>query len=167
MSAAQWQQLYELQKRAKLIKGKKTLESSRALEARVAMLEVKSGNSSNESLFADLKPTANNRNNPALDRKGNSTRQSRTDAWWLGPLKGNSQPSVLKDSYIQPLSTVQVMVAHASVGSSKSKVELDSHADMCVVGDNCFIIHDHNRLVNVYSYDPKDGHRSAKQLMLQ
>ena len=27
------------------------------------------------------------------------------------------------------------MVAHASVVSSKPKVELDSHADKCVVGD--------------------------------
>ena len=53
-------------------------------------------------------------------------------------------------------------MAHASVASSKPKVELDSHADICVVGDNCLVIHDHNWPVNVYSYDPKDGHRSAK-----
>ena len=33
---------------------------------------------------------------------------------------------------------------------------------MCVVSDNCFVIHDHNRPVNVYSYNPKEGHRSAK-----
>ena len=51
-------------------------ESSRALEARVAMLEEKTDNSSDEGLFADEKPKANNRNNPALDRKGNDTRQS-------------------------------------------------------------------------------------------
>ena len=79
MLAAQCQQLYELQKKARLIKGKKTPESSRALEARVASLEAKSDNSSNESLFADKKPMANNRNNPALDRKGNGTRQSHAD----------------------------------------------------------------------------------------
>ena len=53
------------------------------------------------------------------------------------------------------------MVAHAAVASSKPKVELDSHADTCVVCINCLVIYDHNRLVNVYSYDPKDGHRSA------
>ena len=128
----------------------------------MATLEAKSENSSNESLFADMKPTASNRNNPALDKKGNGTRQSHADAWWLGPSKGDSQPSVLRDSHIKPLSTIQVMVAHASVASSKPKVELDSHADTCVVGDNCLVIHDHNRPVNVYSYDPKDGHRSAK-----
>ena len=54
------------------------------------------------------------------------------------------------------------MVSHASVASSKPKVELDSHADTCVVGDNCLAIHDQNRTVNVYNYDPKDGHRRAK-----
>ena len=54
------------------------------------------------------------------------------------------------------------MVAHASVASSKPKVEIDSHTDMYVVGNNCLVIHDHHRWVNVYSYDPKDGHRSAK-----
>ena len=75
MLVAQHQQLYALWKKAVLIKSKKTPESSRALEVRVAMLEAKTDNSSDE-LFADKKPKANNRNNPALDRKGNGTRQS-------------------------------------------------------------------------------------------
>ena len=71
--------MYELWKRARLIKGKKIPESSTALEARADVLEVKSENSSNESLFADVKPTTSNRNNPALDRKENGTRQSHAD----------------------------------------------------------------------------------------
>ena len=54
------------------------------------------------------------------------------------------------------------MVAHTSVASSKPEVELDSHADMCVVGDNCLIIDDHNRPVNVCSYSPQDSHKDAK-----
>ena len=62
------QQLYELQKKTGLIKGKKTQERSRSLEARVAMLEAKTDNSSNESVFADEKPIGKNRNNPALDQ---------------------------------------------------------------------------------------------------
>ena len=66
------------------------------------------------------------------------------------------------DSHIKPLSTIQVIVAHASVVSSKPKIEFDSHADTCVVGDNCLVIHDHNRPETVYSYDPKDGQRSTK-----
>ena len=54
-------------------------------------------------------------------------------------------------------------MAGASVACSKHKVELDSHADTCVVNNNnCLVIHDQNRLVNVYSCDQKDGHRSAK-----
>ena len=57
---------------------------------------------------------------------------------------------------------VGIMVVHASVESSKTKVELDSYADMCVAGNNCSVICDHNRPVNIYSYDPRDGHRSAK-----
>ena len=77
-----------------------------------------------------------------------------------------SQPSVLRNSYVKPLSTIQNMVAHASVSGFKPNVELHSHADTCVVNDlvydNCLVIHNHNRPVNVYSFDPKDGHRSTK-----
>ena len=43
------------------------------------------------------------------------------------------------------------MLANASVPKSKSKVELDSHADTCVGGDNHLVIHDHKSSVNVYS----------------
>ena len=56
------------------------------------------------------------------------------------------------------------MAVHASVVSSKPKVELDSPTDTCVVGENCLVIHDHNRPVNVYSYDPK---KATEMLMLQ
>ena len=59
-----------------LLKGKKTPENSKALEARVSMLEAKTDNSSNVGSFINEKPKANNRNSPSLDRKGNGTRQS-------------------------------------------------------------------------------------------
>ena len=78
MSAAQRQQLYELQKKAGLMKGKKTPKRCRILEARVAMLEAKTDDASNESLFPHEKPKAN-RHNFALDRKGNGTRQNCAD----------------------------------------------------------------------------------------
>ena len=70
----QCQQLYELKKKARLSMGEKTPESRRSLEARVVTLEVKTNNSSNECLFADEKPKANNSNDPALDKKVNRTR---------------------------------------------------------------------------------------------
>ena len=146
---------------------RKSPESSRALEARVAMFDMKTDNTGNETLFAYKKLKANNRSNPSLDRKGNSTRQGHADTWWSGPLKGDSQPSELRDSHLTPLCTVQIMVAHASVASSKPKVELDLHADTFVVGNNCLVVYDHNRPVNIYNYDKKNGHRSAKTLMPQ
>ena len=71
--------MYELQKKARLIKGKKTPESGRAFKTRVTVLEEKTDNSSNKSLFAAEKSKASNRNNLALDRKGNDTRQSHAD----------------------------------------------------------------------------------------
>ena len=76
---AQHQQLYKLWKKAGLITGKRTPEISRAFKARVATLEAKTDNSSNWSLFPDEKPKANNKNNPALDRKGNGMRQSHSE----------------------------------------------------------------------------------------
>ena len=93
MSMAKCQQLYELQKRAGFIKGKKTPESSSAFEARVDLLEANSDSSSDESLFVDEKLKANNKKNPALDRKGSRAKQSCTDTCWIGPSIWGSQPS--------------------------------------------------------------------------
>ena len=67
MSVAQHQQLYDLSKKAGLIKSKKCHNILKGhatpldwltLVARVAMPEAKTDNSSNESLFADEKPKA-------------------------------------------------------------------------------------------------------------
>ena len=69
---------------------------------------------------------------------------------------------MLKNSHIQPLTTIQVKVAHASVASSKPKVEIDSHTGTCVVGDNCLFIHNHNRPVKIHSCGPNYCHSSAK-----
>ena len=74
---------------------------------------------------------------------------------------------MLKDIFIKPLITVHDMVAHASAAIRKPKVALSSHADMYVVGDKSLVIHDNNKSVNVYNYNPKDGHRSAKTVMSQ
>lgn len=49
----------------------------------------------------------------------------------------------------------------ASVASSNSKVKLDLHADTC----NGLGIHDHNRLVNIYNYDPKMATEVPRQMM--
>ena len=88
MSIAQHQQLYELLKKARFINGKKTKESSRALETRVAVLEAKTDNSSNDSLFADEKVKANNRNNPALSERDMAPDRAMQTLDGLGHQKG-------------------------------------------------------------------------------
>ena len=59
--------------------------------------------------------------------------------------------------FIKPLTTIHVAVTQASIADTKVKIALDSHADTCIVADNCLVIHDHNRSVNVFSYDPNDA----------
>ena len=66
MPMAKHQNLYELQKKVGLIKGKKTPEGGRAFEARMVMLETKTDSSRDESLLPD-------------DRRGSRTRQCHAD----------------------------------------------------------------------------------------
>ena len=54
------------------------------------------------------------------------------------------------------------------LGSARShsdndvKVELDSHADTCVVGKNVLLLREHTRVVNVSGFDPSQPARQAK-----
>jgi len=41
-------------------------------------------------------------------------------------------------------------------------VELDSHADTCVVGRNALVVHEHDRLVMVSGFDPTQPPREAR-----
>ena len=50
--------------------------------------------------------------------------------------------------------TVQ-LIAKKSITAVKTKMELDSHVDTCVVYDQCFIIHDYNRKVKVLWHNLK------------
>ena len=107
-------------------------------------------------------PKTNNRNNPALEKKGSYTRQSWINSWWLGWLKGENQPSDLKTRSVKPVTAIWLTVACASVASSKPHVDFNLHTNTFVVGDNCLIIQNYNEPGKVYSCDPKGGHRCAK-----
>ena len=48
------------------------------------------------------------------------------------------------------------------MNSDNLRVELDSHADTCVVGKDVLVIHEHDRLVKVHGYDPSLPPREAK-----
>ena len=76
MSAAQKQQMYELYHNAGLVEHKKIKDGAKTLEAKVAAIEVKTNNSINDNLCTDKQPKSNNRENTALDRKGNGIRKS-------------------------------------------------------------------------------------------
>ena len=43
---------------------------------------------------------------------------------------------------------------------TQTTLDLDSHADTCVLGRNCLIILDHNRPVQVHSFDPSLGYQT-------
>ena len=65
--------------------------------------------------------------------------------------------SCVEDDYECAICTsVQIvhLSTHTSLAVVETKIELNSHADTCVVGDHCLILHDHNRPLNVYGYDP-------------
>ena len=58
-------------------------------------------------------------------------------------------------------------MAQTSVASNKPKVELDLHAHTCVVGDNCLVIHHHDRPVMSSVSIQKMAISVTEQSMLQ
>jgi len=62
---------------------------------------------------------------------------------------------------------VRLIDLSRSVGSARSRlnclrVELDSHADTCVVGQHALVIHEHPNVVMVSGFDPSQPPRRAK-----
>ena len=71
------------------------------------------------------------------------------------------------DHCVRSVQTVRTFVLRHAVNSTNSrnlslKVELDSHADTCVVGSNVRIVREHSRVVNVTGFDPLQPARQAK-----
>ena len=51
--------------------------------------------------------------------------------------------------------------AQKSLAVVKMKIELDSNADTSIISFQYLVVHDHNRPINVYRYDPKVGSMHA------
>ena len=51
----------------------------------------------------------------------------------------------------------QLSAAVRGLADISSRTELNTHADTCVVGKNCLIVHEYNIWVTVTGYDPKQG----------
>ena len=61
---------------------------------------------------------------------------------------------------------VHMLDLSRAAGSTRSRlntlrVELDSHADTCVVGKNALVIHEHPNVVMVSGFDPSQPPRQA------
>ena len=56
----------------------------------------------------------------------------------------------------------QVRVTSVTYNCKESLLDLDSHADTCVLGANALVIQDHGRPLNVLSYDQSLGDRTYK-----
>ena len=99
-----------------------------------------------------------NRGNPVVTHWALSAKH-KENGWLIGLSRGEINTSCVDDGKCVICTSVQTVHIsdHSSLPVVKTKLELDSHADTCVVGDHCLIVHDHNRPVNVYRYDPKVG----------
>ena len=88
-----------------------------------------------------------NRGNFALtcQASGGKCKEPKQDAnmWYVGE-------DTLTCTSVQ---TVQLS-AQKSITVIKTKIVLDFHEDTYEVGDHCLIIHDHNKLMNVFGFDP-------------
>ena len=47
--------------------------------------------------------------------------------------------------------------AQKSITVTETKIEFYSHADTCVIDVKCLVVHDNNKSVNVFGFDPKAG----------
>ncbi len=60
---------------------------------------------------------------------------------------------------VAPVQTVKSTCSQSNF--NKISVELDSHADTCVVGSNVLVVHDHERFVDIYGFDRKSQRSNA------
>jgi hypothetical protein len=58
---------------------------------------------------------------------------------------------------VPPLTQASAVAVNSD--SKETTLEMDSHADTCVLGNGALIVQDFNRPVNVTSYDPSLGNK--------
>ena len=51
--------------------------------------------------------------------------------------------------------------AQKKIVAVESKIEFDSQADICLVNNQYFVLHDNNVPVDVFGFDPKTGSKHA------
>ena len=82
----------------------------------------------------------------------------REPGWLLGSSKEETNMSCVDDESAICASVWSVhLSAHNNLAGVKTKIDFDSHADICVIGGHCLVVHDNNRPVNVFGSDHKAG----------
>ncbi len=74
-------------------------------------------------------------------------------------LGGSRGPRVLCPVILWPVQTVKSICNQSNY--NKISVELNSHADTCVVGSNVLVVHNHEHFVDVYGFDKETWHANA------
>ena len=138
-------------------------------DSSIVVLEAKLGISS-EPKDGDVKKTkgetpkeaarGRNRGNPVVTHQALGTKHKKPS--WLGSSKGEIDTSCVDDKSAIYISMQTVhLSAHNSLAVVETKIDLNSHADTCVVGNHCLVVPDHNRPVYVFWCNPKVGLKHA------
>ncbi len=106
------------------------------------------------------KPSEKEDAKPAADRKMGAN--TNNPALLKNPKKEREWHQTLSDGCIISHHSIYPIVTVKSLGflNSKIQVELNSHPDSSVVGSNVLVIHDHERYIDVSSYDNTPRHEN-------
>ena len=133
------------------------LESQLGISSQLKKCGVKQkeGETSKEPLWG------RNRGNPVVTHQALGSKHKKP-----GLLVGSSKRDVImscvdNSTVICTSEQIVLLCAQNSHAVVQAKIELDSYADTCVIGDHCLSVHDHNRPVNVFGYNTKVGSKCA------
>ena len=138
----------------------------KALKARLSTLEAHSkkalngkNDSEDESQLFDGKEShtfssCHYRGHSKLDHK-TSTHQKGESSWLLRSSERDDWPGVSDHGEAHHCSIFK----HRLQTYNRAK-----HAYTHIVGDKCLVVHDHDRLINVFGYDPTHGHRCTQMV---
>ena len=97
-----------------------------------------------------------------MGKKRNLVATCKELSWLLRSSKGNTSSRCVGVTSVHHTSVQPVQLrAQKSIEVVKTEIELDLHADTCVINDKSLVIHDHNRPVNVFELDPNTRSKHA------
>ncbi len=95
----------------------------------------------------------------ANKKNSNLTKTNKREKQRAGRPQGNNRYMSSGQVAVAPVQTVKPTTRQSN--HSRISVELDSHADTCVVGSNVLVIHNHECFVNVYRFNKGTRHSNV------